>query len=288
MAPASGDTWRVRLAVGNAGYLPAYVTHRARERQVARGTVFEITLPAGATLVTGKEREIGSHLEGHAPRSSLQAFLPDRDVTADRTLQEWIVRGPKGSRRHRGRARGPRGRRERDDHARLKSEVRRQWGHGEDAGPATIQERSTAMWSLIGLVVVVLLLTVVPVMIAARVVGARRTGFWRQPAGAVRVLALIVGVAVRRVPRRGRARGLRLGAGLHADPRHDLPARAGGGVPAVHLIAGVIVARPHVHGRRLDVPHEGHDPPDPARHGAEPVGLKAAQPTVAAARYSPG
>ena len=27
------------------------------------------------------------------PRSSLQAFLPDRDVTADRTLQEWIVRG---------------------------------------------------------------------------------------------------------------------------------------------------------------------------------------------------
>jgi hypothetical protein len=92
-----GDTWRVRLAVGNAGYLPAYVTHRAKERQVVRGTVFEITLPEGATLVTGKEREIGAHLEGHAPRSSLQAFLPDRDVTADRALQEWIVRAPRGS-----------------------------------------------------------------------------------------------------------------------------------------------------------------------------------------------
>jgi hypothetical protein len=62
-----------------------------------RGTVFEIVLPAGATLVTGKEREIGAHLEGHAPRSSLQAFLPDRDVTADRTMQEWIVRGPRGA-----------------------------------------------------------------------------------------------------------------------------------------------------------------------------------------------
>jgi hypothetical protein len=93
----AGDTWRVRLAVGNAGYLPAYVTHRAKERQIARGTVFEITLPAGATLVTGKQREIGDHLEGHAPRSSLQAFLPDREVTADRTLQEWIVRGDRGA-----------------------------------------------------------------------------------------------------------------------------------------------------------------------------------------------
>jgi hypothetical protein len=92
-----GDTWRVRLAVGNAGYLPAYVTRRARERQVVRGTVFEITLQDGATLVTGKAREVGAHLEGRAPRSSLQAFLPDRDVTADRTLQEWIVRGPRGS-----------------------------------------------------------------------------------------------------------------------------------------------------------------------------------------------
>ena len=62
-----------------------------------RGTVFEIALPASATLVSGREREIGDHLEGHAPRSSLQAFLPDRDVTADRTLQEWIVRGPRGA-----------------------------------------------------------------------------------------------------------------------------------------------------------------------------------------------
>ena len=86
----------MRLAVGNAGYLPAYVTHRARQRQVARGTVFEIALPAGAALLVGKEREVGDHLEGHAPRSSLQAFLPDRDVTADRTLQEWIVKGAKG------------------------------------------------------------------------------------------------------------------------------------------------------------------------------------------------
>ena len=94
----SPGTWRVRLAVANAGYLPSYVTRRARERQVARGTVFEIELPEGATLLSGRPREVGEHLEGHAPASSLQAFLPTRELTGDRTLQEWIVRAPRGSR----------------------------------------------------------------------------------------------------------------------------------------------------------------------------------------------
>ena len=44
-------------------------------------------------------------------------------------------------------------------------------------------------------VLVVLLVTVVPVMIAARIVGARRTGFWMSLLAIV-VSALIVGVAV--------------------------------------------------------------------------------------------
>ena len=50
------------------------------------------------------------------------------------------------------------------------------------------------MW-LIGLVIVILLITVVPVMIAARIVGARRTGFWSSLL-ALFVSALIVGFAV--------------------------------------------------------------------------------------------
>ena len=44
-------------------------------------------------------------------------------------------------------------------------------------------------------VLVVLLVTVVPVMIAARIVGARRTGFWMSLL-AIIVSSLIVGVAV--------------------------------------------------------------------------------------------
>ena len=91
------DTWRVRFAVANSGYLPAYVTQRALERKTARGTVFNIHLPPGVSLMTGKERVVGAHLEGHAPKSSLQAFLPHREITGDRAVVEWVVRGARGT-----------------------------------------------------------------------------------------------------------------------------------------------------------------------------------------------
>jgi hypothetical protein len=41
------DTWRVRMAVANSGWLPAYVSQRALERKVVRGVMFEIHLPPG-------------------------------------------------------------------------------------------------------------------------------------------------------------------------------------------------------------------------------------------------
>jgi len=94
------DTWRVRLAVANSGWLPAYVTKLALERKVVRGVMFEIHLPDSpdVSLVNGKHRIEGPQLEGHAPKASLQAFLPPRDVTADRAVAEWVVRAPKGTR----------------------------------------------------------------------------------------------------------------------------------------------------------------------------------------------
>ncbi|MFZ5547784.1 MAG: M14 family metallopeptidase [Pseudomonadota bacterium] len=90
-------TWRVKLVVANAGYLPSYVTKRALERKTARACVFEIELPQGASLVHGKRRIEGPQLEGHAPKNSLQAFLPEREVSADRAMAEWVVRAPVGS-----------------------------------------------------------------------------------------------------------------------------------------------------------------------------------------------
>ncbi len=92
------DTWRVRIVVANSGWLPAYVSKRALARKVVRGVIFELVLPDGATLVTGKPRVEGPQLEGHAPKNSLLAFLPSRDVTADRAHAEWLVRAPRGTR----------------------------------------------------------------------------------------------------------------------------------------------------------------------------------------------
>jgi murein tripeptide amidase MpaA len=95
------DTWRVRLAVANGGYLPAYVSKRALERKTVRGVMFEVHLPEGdphITLVSGKPRMEGPQLEGHAVKNSLQAFQASREVTADRAVAEWVVRAPKGTR----------------------------------------------------------------------------------------------------------------------------------------------------------------------------------------------
>ncbi|HEY6133743.1 MAG TPA: carboxypeptidase, partial [Rubrivivax sp.] len=92
------DTWRVRFAVANSGYLPSYVSKRALERKTARGTVFQIHLPPEARLDNGRERIEGAHLEGHAPKTSLQAFLPNRDLTGDRAVAEWVVHAPAGTR----------------------------------------------------------------------------------------------------------------------------------------------------------------------------------------------
>ena len=94
------DTWRIRFAVANSGWLPAYVTQRALERKTVRGVIFEIHLPESpeVSLVNGKHRHEGPQLEGHAPKTSQLAFLPNRDVTADRAVAEWVVRAPKGTR----------------------------------------------------------------------------------------------------------------------------------------------------------------------------------------------
>ena len=95
------DTWRVKLAVANSGWLPAYVTKRALQRKTVRGVIFEIHLPEGdssVSLVSGKPRMEGPQLEGHAPKNSLNAFLPNREVTADRAVGEWVVRAPQGTR----------------------------------------------------------------------------------------------------------------------------------------------------------------------------------------------
>jgi hypothetical protein len=62
-----------------------------------RGVVYEIALPGGAELVAGKRRVEGGQLEGRASKPTLQAFLPNLDITGDRGQCEWTVRAPAGT-----------------------------------------------------------------------------------------------------------------------------------------------------------------------------------------------
>lgn len=89
-----GDSYRVEVAVQNTGYLPSYVSKRAQQRKQTRGVAGEISLPAGATLVSGKPREIAGELEGRAYKHTLMSFWTDTTPTADRTKLQWVVKAP--------------------------------------------------------------------------------------------------------------------------------------------------------------------------------------------------
>ena len=86
-----GDAYRIEVAVQNTGYLPSYVSKRALQRKQSRGLVGEISLPAGAKLVSGKLREAAGELEGRAYKHTLMSFWTDTTPTADRTKLEWVV-----------------------------------------------------------------------------------------------------------------------------------------------------------------------------------------------------
>ena len=92
--PLGAGTYRVRMVVENAGWLPTYVTKKALEKKVSRGVVCEIGLPEGATLQSGKPREELVQLEG---RSYKSAFADSMEGgTDDRLKVEWIVHAPNG------------------------------------------------------------------------------------------------------------------------------------------------------------------------------------------------
>jgi len=91
------DTWRIRLVVENAGWLPTNVTQRAVERKIVRPVEAEITLPEGADLVgTDRRKELGQ-LGGRAGKNNLSLFGGGYDATSDRAKAEWVVRAPAGT-----------------------------------------------------------------------------------------------------------------------------------------------------------------------------------------------
>lgn len=92
------DSYRIRFAVHNTGYLPTYVTQVALTKGRVRGVVAEIELPDNATLKTGKQRVDLGQLEGRAltGTSATPWAIRGKSNTADRAMTEWVVHAPNG------------------------------------------------------------------------------------------------------------------------------------------------------------------------------------------------
>jgi hypothetical protein len=88
-------TYRIRVVLENTGWLPTYVTKKALERKVTRGLLAEIELPEGATLQSGKPRELLGELEGRAYKT---AMIIDEAIegTLERAKVEWVIKAPRG------------------------------------------------------------------------------------------------------------------------------------------------------------------------------------------------
>ncbi len=93
------DSWRVRLAVGNCG-LAAGLCQQARA--AAQGGAWRDVRDRLGPDCAGRAGAGAAAHRGAAARRpwrkpSLQAFLPNREVTSDRALAEWVIRAPAGT-----------------------------------------------------------------------------------------------------------------------------------------------------------------------------------------------
>jgi murein tripeptide amidase MpaA len=92
------DSWRIRVVVENAGYLPTNVTQQAVDRRVVLPLRGEIEIPDGAALVTGTARIDLGQLTGRVLKNSgIGMFAGGSDDTSDRAVAEWVVSAPAGT-----------------------------------------------------------------------------------------------------------------------------------------------------------------------------------------------
>jgi hypothetical protein len=90
----SGDVHVVRAVVANTGWLPTNVTEQARLRDQAPPVTATIELPAGASLVTGRQRVELGQLAGRSGARSSTTWWGHEPGTPDRALVEWVVQAP--------------------------------------------------------------------------------------------------------------------------------------------------------------------------------------------------
>ena len=85
-----GDVWRVEVGIANTGWLPTYITHKARKDRLVLPLVAELS---GATVHGGSARQELGQLGGRLD----QRFMGNNDGTPERVLATWTVSAPAGA-----------------------------------------------------------------------------------------------------------------------------------------------------------------------------------------------
>ncbi|HUF97977.1 MAG TPA: M14 family metallopeptidase [Ilumatobacter sp.] len=91
------ESWRVRVAVENTGWMPTNVTQRAIEQGAVQPLVARIALPSEASLAAGTERITLGQLTGRALHTSAMRQFGTIDPATDMAIAEWIVTAPAGT-----------------------------------------------------------------------------------------------------------------------------------------------------------------------------------------------
>jgi murein tripeptide amidase MpaA len=94
VTPLGGNTHHIRAIVQNTGWLPTNVSAKAAEKKLVRPVEVTLTLPEGATLVSGQLKTEVGQLAGRALK---QSVFWNADPTDDRAKVEWVVKAPLGS-----------------------------------------------------------------------------------------------------------------------------------------------------------------------------------------------
>jgi hypothetical protein len=87
-----GGSWRVEVGVANAGWLPTYVSARAKKLNLVLPIVAEL-VGDGATVIGGPARLQLGQLEG----ASASRFTWPNDASQDRVLASWTVQAEPGT-----------------------------------------------------------------------------------------------------------------------------------------------------------------------------------------------
>jgi hypothetical protein len=94
---AAPGVHRVRLVVGNTGWLPTNVTQRALDRSIGGAVTVEAELPDGAQLLAGERSCDLGQLDGRASARSSATWWGHNPGTPDLASAEWLVQAPAGS-----------------------------------------------------------------------------------------------------------------------------------------------------------------------------------------------